>query len=121
MTSNGIGYGLPWWLPAEYLSADETRALGEPLVGRNDGRCCICTVNPATDGAHVIRKGMGGRQDNLPQGPIVGLCRPCHTGPEGVDRKGNQTMAVRDDGRIDLLVEHDGVVSARPLGWVARP
>lgn len=76
-----VGSGLPAWLDTEkFLSADETRDLGESIVlsARHiyTGKCLICDAAPATDKAHVARKQMGGRPNGA--GPVLPLCRACH-------------------------------------------
>lgn len=88
-----MGYGLPGWLDTDrYLTADETRALGAQLARPvTPGLCPACHRRPPTDKAHIARKGMGGSREG---GPMVPLCRDCHTGPEGVDRQGASTLAV---------------------------
>lgn len=79
-----IGYGLPGWIDvARFLNAAETKALGPILFLRPDLQCANKCGRPATDKAHIVRKGMGGTKN---PGPTVGLCRECHTGPGGMDR-----------------------------------
>jgi hypothetical protein len=88
-----VGYGLPWWLDTvRYLTADETRALGDQLARTTvHALCPACHKRPATDKAHIARKGMGGQRQG---GPMVPLCRACHTGDGGVDRCADVTLAV---------------------------
>lgn len=86
-----VGSGFPVWLDTErYLNGDEVRAFGMQLaLSFTGGLCPACHKRPVTDKAHIWRGGMSGRS-----GPCVGLCRPCHTGDEGVDRRGDRTLAV---------------------------
>lgn len=58
------------------------------------------------EGAHVVRKGMGGRTGG--EGYQVELCHDCHQGPQGVDRRQDATMAVRRDNRMPVWLEWDG-------------
>lgn len=119
-----VGSGFPVWLDTGvYLSADEVRSFGYqialPLTG---GVCPACGLRPVTDRAHIWRGGMSGRG-----GPVVGLCRPCHTGDEGVDRRSDRSLAVErvpstmlhppGVGHRVVLLRQEGM-SYTPLGYL---
>ena len=101
-----IGYGLPAWLPDDYLNAEETRALGEFEYGVR-GVCSFCGRHGITEGAHVVRKGAGGKPKGT-TGPRVVLCVLCH---DDVDDHANRCLAVRRDGRPVMLTHSAGVVT----------
>jgi len=99
-----VGHGLVAWLPTDdYLSADETRALGETVY--RGYRCLFAFLrHPETpspyklERAHIVRRMAGGRHDTLSTGPQVLLCRNCHT---WLDSTRYATLAV---GRADQAV-----------------
>lgn len=101
-----VGYGLPGWLDTEtFLSADETRALGQLVVYLEDGKCCRCKNRPAKEMAHIARKGMGGQQKGK-DGPRVALCVECH---DQVDESSAYTMAVGRDERAVYWTTESGI------------
>ena len=58
------------------LSAYKENLLDRPSI---KGMWCAVCGNRATDGHHVIQKGMGGVSKALEQRiPIINLCRECH-------------------------------------------
>lgn len=112
-----VGSGLPAWVDTDvYLTADEVRDLPEKRYG-GIGVCLICGKPPSgptflLEGAHIARKMMGGRKK---AGPTVEICQPCHTGPDGIDRRGGRTLAVRRDTLrpVLLTLSDDGIVERR--------
>ncbi|MEN6431064.1 MAG: hypothetical protein ABFC80_09540 [Coriobacteriales bacterium] len=102
-----IGYGLPYWLPDEYMTAEETRALGELDLWASHMYCSWCGKSPDYRGlqrAHIARKGMGRRPKGT-TGPSLRLCARCHY---EVDHDADVTMAVRRSDRMVCIVWHDG-------------
>lgn len=109
--TDGIGHGLPWWLPEGFLNVEQTLALGEASLVLG-AFCPVCRENPpqlptATgpmDPAHIVDKGMGGRPNG--SGPTVRICRShhdlLHFSADGIQR----TLAVREDGAVCWL-EHE--------------
>ena len=101
-----VGHGLPWWIPMDlYLSTDETRAMGERRIGI-PGRCTFDFRHPGewvpwSEGAHIVRRMAGGRQDDLSLGPCLLLCQPCHTWLDGT-RYASLAMS-RADESVHLL------------------
>jgi len=101
------GYGLPCWLPSDYLTADETRALGELDLWASQTTCSCCGKAPDYRGlqrAHIIRKGMGGRPKGT-TGPTLRLRARCHY---EIDNNGDVTMAVRRSDMMVCIVKRDG-------------
>lgn len=114
----GIGHGLPWWLPEDFLNVEQTTALGEVSLNLDpQGRCPACVagipkrdvaLSGLLDQAHIVDKQMGGRPNG--SGPTVGICRghhdTLHFSGDGIFR----TMAIRDrDGAVCWL-ESDALV-----------
>jgi len=100
-----VGYGLPAWLDTdEYMTADEVRALGETEHMQPSRVCPVCCSMRATDRAHVVRKGMGGKPKGT-TGPTVMVCRTCH---EAVDRHEDASFAVKRDSRALVLLTSRG-------------
>ncbi len=117
--SVAVGYGLPYWLDTEkYLSADETRALGEVVVGQS-WRCSRpgCTEWRKIERAHVVRKGAGGKKKGT-TGPTVCMCDPHHD--EIDEHRASLTMAVERGTLRVVLLEYDGtdVVEIDELGVI---
>lgn len=126
--AGGVGHGLPWWLPDEYLTVSETLALGDIELNLAGGACPVCMTENSPpswgvlDPAHVVTKGMGGRPKGA--GPTVRICRRHHDlqhfSADGVRR----TMAIRrEDGAVCWLERMadgpgDYLIEARVLGRV---
>lgn len=105
-----IGSGFPWWLDeSRYLNSNEARALGTgEAVSLAEPLCPICRSRYATDRAHIWRGGMSGRD-----GMTIRICRDCHTGKDGIDRRGDRTLAI---GRHEqTFMSWRGEVSRRPV------
>ena len=100
-----IGYGLPAWLDTRvYLSADETRAMGEWDRG-NSRYCSRCGVSGHhTERAHIVRKGAGGKPKGT-TGPTVRLCVECH---DLLDDHANKTLAVKRGTNRPVWLEYGG-------------
>ena len=99
-----VGYGLPAWLDTNvYLNAEETRALGEFEYGRREA-CSRCGQSGKTEGAHIVRKGMGGKPKGT-TGPRVVLCFECH---DLLDDHANLTLAVKRGTNRPVWLEYGG-------------
>lgn len=115
------GSGIAWWTPTDtYLAADEIALLPETRWHGN-GRCLRCGEPPCgptflLEGAHALRKQMGGRRK---AGPTVELCRECHQGTKGIDRVGNFALAIRRDTLTPVIIERTetGEVMEHELRW----
>jgi hypothetical protein len=117
-TLPAVGLGLPGWLPTDvYLTADETRNLPPHRRSNGSGFCLRCERLPSgptfhLEGAHIVRKMMGGRGDGR-TGPTVELCPACH---HELDADAQQTMAVRRDSRaVVWLTKRDGEITEEAL------
>jgi hypothetical protein len=113
MSDRPVGHGLPWWLPTDlYMTADETRSLPPTRHTNGRGTCLRCDRLPGgptfrLEGAHAVRKMMGGRGDGK-EGPTAELCPECH---HELDADPNQTLAVRRDTEAVVWLTHvDGAV-----------
>ena len=102
------GYGLPSWLPDEYLNVEETLALGELDLYVYETRCSCCGGSPDWRGlqkAHIVRRGLGGKKGST--GPTLGLRASCH---EYLDTYADETLAIRRDGAVCFLRLFEGSV-----------
>jgi hypothetical protein len=94
-----ISSGMPWWLPAEYMTASETIALGELDVG--DPRACgWCDALGPTERAHIVRKGAGGKKLS---GPTRRLCKKHHMYLDSANL--GYHLAVRCSDRMVCLLQ----------------
>ena len=101
------GYGLPAFLSADYLTADETRALGERDLWRDHTRCGNPPDWRGLERAHIIRRGMGGKPSGT-TGPTLRLCADCH---HNIDHNASVTMAVRRRDMMVCIVNRNGDVT----------
>ena len=109
-----VGHGLPFWLDTdEYLSADETRALGKVVFkdkrtsdNWGSGVCVRCGHWKRLQGAHVVRVGSSGHRKRGTDGPKARLCYDCHTDID--QHQATMTMAVRRRDHALCLVLRDG-------------
>jgi len=108
------GYGLPEWLPAEFLNVEETLGLGELDLWVSDMRCSRCANPPDWRGlerAHIVRRGLGGKRKGT-TGPTLRLCYRCHH--EDLDAHSDQALAIRRDGAVCWLT----LVQAQTIGML---
>ena len=54
---------------------EEWRAVKAFVAERSGGRCEACTMRPARDPHHVVKRSAGGA--DVPSN-VIHLCRPCH-------------------------------------------
>jgi len=103
------GYGFPSYLPDDFMSAEEVRALGERDLGAGETTCCLCGKKPwhGLEKAHILRKGLGGKPKGT-TGPTRRLCPDCH---DHVDEHGDVTLAIRRSDRMVCLVMETGEVT----------
>jgi hypothetical protein len=107
------GYGLPGYLPDEYLNVEETLALGELDLYVYETRCSCCGEPPDWRGlqkAHIVRRGLGGKKGST--GPTLRLRAACH---EYLDTHADETPAIRRDGAVCWLRLADGSVQCEVL------
>ena len=110
------GYGMPAYLPDNFMSAEEVRAIGERSLGlESQSACSVCGRYPyrGVEKAHILRRGMGGKPKGT-TGPTLRLCHACHY---HVDNTAGETLAIRRDGMVCLVTESGDVRETGVAVW----
>lgn len=107
------GSGQPVWVDTrDYLSADETRALGNHVIGQA-ARCSVLgCIHFGGERAHIARKQLGGRQPGK-DGPRVRMCALHHA--EVDQHAATMCLAVRRSDHAVGRLWSDGRFER--MGW----